>query len=77
MEFGMPTLPSSPLTSSSTPHPVMTHTLDWVETLARATGGGLGISKTVDEVFPPEPARHPWRSVLGRVGEEKDFWLRA
>ena len=41
----MPTHASSPLTSPSTPHPPMTHTLDWVETLAGGPGGGLGISK--------------------------------
>ena len=46
MELVMPTLASSLLTSLSMPHPPMTHTLDWVETLAGGLVGRLGISKT-------------------------------
>lgn len=65
MELVVPTLPSSPLASSSTPHPAVTHALDWVETLARAPGGGLGISQTWMKFFPPEPG------TLGKISVGK------
>lgn len=52
------------------PHPPMTQTLDWVETLAGGPVGRLGISKTWMRFF-----FFPWLPGLGRVREEKDFWL--
>lgn len=51
VELVMPTLASSLLTSLHAPPP-MTHTVDWVETLAGGPVGGLGI---LEEVFLPEP----------------------
>lgn len=69
----MPTLASSPLTSPFTPHPLMTHTLDWVETLAGGPGGGLGVSKMWMRFFFLSQA--PLAARLGRVREEKDFWI--
>lgn len=65
----MPTLASSPLTSPLTPHPSMTHSLFWVETLAGGPEGGLGISNMWMRFFSLRQAPLPARVGKGQGGK--------